>query len=188
MTMLSKGSKPDNYEPHNFLKIFADIYKYLQPSFIFCCESFLESNSPGILALCETNLIDSQLILEIWWRSYLPLIQKDYYSYAWSCSLCERRASFRTYLQKTPWIPTSVVDWLYFAQHLTSFSSINHLVCCCDSQAVSINSSANVCVFWDFNIHHKGCLTYSGGSVGPGELCYSFSVSNDLTQIVNFST
>ena len=96
MTMLSKGSKPDNYEPHNFLKIFADIYKYLQPSFIFCCESFLESNSPGILALCETNLIDSQLILEIWWRSYLPLIQKDYYSYAWSCSLCERRTSICT--------------------------------------------------------------------------------------------
>ena len=31
-------------------------------------------------------------------------------------------------------------------------------------------------------------LTYSGGTDRPGELCYNFSISNDLTQIVNFPT
>ena len=31
-------------------------------------------------------------------------------------------------------------------------------------------------------------LTYSGGTDGPGELCYNFSISNNLTQIVNFPT
>ena len=31
-------------------------------------------------------------------------------------------------------------------------------------------------------------LTYSGGTDRPGELCYNFSVSNDLTQMVNFPT
>ena len=41
------------------------------------CESFLESNSPCVLALCETNLdvsIDSGNFSV---RGYLPLIQKD---------------------------------------------------------------------------------------------------------------
>ena len=41
-------------------------------------------------------------------------------------------------------------------------------------------------VFGDFNVHHKDWLTYSGGTDRPGELCYNFSISNDLTQIVNF--
>ena len=31
-------------------------------------------------------------------------------------------------------------------------------------------------------------LTYSGRTDRPGELCYKFSISNDLTQIVNFPT
>ena len=43
-------------------------------------------------------------------------------------------------------------------------------------------------VFGDFNVHHKVWLTYSGGTDRPGELCYNFSISNDLTQIVNFPT
>ena len=43
-------------------------------------------------------------------------------------------------------------------------------------------------VFGDFNVHHKDWLTYSGGTDRLGELCYNFSISNDLTQIVNFPT
>ena len=30
--------------------------------------------------------------------------------------------------------------------------------------------------------------TYSGGTDRPGELCYNFSASNDLTQVGNFPT
>ena len=51
-----------------------------------------------------------------------------------------------------------------------------------------INPSANVFVFGDFNVHHKDWLTYSGGTDRPGELCYNFSITNDLTQMVNFPT
>ena len=50
------------------------------------------------------------------------------------------------------------------------------------------NSSANVFVFGDFNVHHKDWLTYFGGTDRSDELCYNFSISNDLTQIVNFPT
>ena len=50
-----------------------------------------------------------------------------------------------------------------------------------------INPSA-VFVFGYFNIYYKDWLTYSGGTDRPGELSYNFSISNDLTQMVNFPT
>ena len=37
-----------------------------------------------------------------------------------------------------------------------------------------------------FFFHHKDFQTYSGGTDRPGELCYNFSISNDLTQMVKF--
>ena len=43
-------------------------------------------------------------------------------------------------------------------------------------------------VFGDFNTHYKDWLTYSGETDRPGELCYNFSISNDLTLIVNLPT
>ena len=56
------------------------------------------------------------------------------------------------------------------------------------NEVLSINPSVNVLVSGDFNIHHKDWLTYSGGTERSGELCYNFSVSNDITQMVNFPT
>ena len=41
------------------------------------CKSFLESNSPNILALCETNLDDSIDSGNFSVRGYLLLIRKD---------------------------------------------------------------------------------------------------------------
>ena len=52
---------------------------------------------------------------------------------------------------------------------------------------LSINPSA-VFVFGDFNVHHKDWLSNFGGTDRPGELCYHFSISNDLTQTINFPT
>ena len=53
-------------------------------------------------------------------------------------------------------------------------------------EILSISPSVDVFVFGDFNVHHKDWLTYSGGTDRPGELCYNFSISNDLTQMINF--
>ena len=66
----------------------------------------------------------------------------------------------------------------------TVFDSISSNI----DQVLSINSSVNVYVFGNFNAHHKDWLTYSGETYWPGELCYNFSISNDLTQMVNFPT
>ena len=55
-------------------------------------------------------------------------------------------------------------------------------------EIILINPSANVFVFGDFNVHHRDWLTYFGGTDRPGELCCNFSISNDFTQMANFST
>ena len=76
MTILSKACKPENFESHNSLKLsFANI-QGLRSNFVNS-ESFLESNSPDILALCETNLDDSIDSGNFSVRGYLPLIRKD---------------------------------------------------------------------------------------------------------------
>ena len=86
-------------------------------------------------------------------------------------------------------ILTYVFDQLYFTQSLTSFSSTNHILHLCAWLLILfyltqidllINPPANLDVFGDFNVHHKDWLTYSGRTDRPGELCYNFSISNDL--------
>ena len=65
----------------------------------------------------------------------------------------------------------------------TVFDSISSNI----DEVFSINPYANVFVFGDFNVHHKDWLTCSGGTDRSSEFCYNFSISNDLTQIFNFS-
>ena len=55
-------------------------------------------------------------------------------------------------------------------------------------EVLLINTYANAFVFGDFNLHQKDWITYCGGTDRPGELCYNFSISNDLNQMVNFHT
>ena len=55
------------------------------------------------------------------------------------------------------------------------------------NEVLSINSS-NGFLFGGINVRHKDRLTYSGGTDRPGEVCYNFSISNKLTQMVNFPT
>ena len=91
--------------------------------------------------------------------------------------LCFRLASFH-----------SVSDFLFLYRSPSSslrtvFDSISSNI----DKVLSINPSA-VFVFGDFNVHHKDWLTYSGRINQPGELCYNFSISNDLTHMVNFPT
>ena len=76
MLILSKAYKPDNFESHNSLKLSFMNIRGLHSNFVDC-ESFLESNSPDILALCETNLDDSIDSGNFSVRGYLPLIRKD---------------------------------------------------------------------------------------------------------------
>ena len=79
MVILSKGCKRDNFQSHNFLKLsFTNNIRGLRSNFVEC-ESFLESYSPDILALWETNFDDSIDSDNFSVRGYLPLIRN--YSY-----------------------------------------------------------------------------------------------------------
>ena len=73
MAILSKGSKPDNFEPENSLKLSFMSIRGLRSNF-FKCESFHQSNSPDILALCETSLDDLIDSGNFSLRGYLLLI------------------------------------------------------------------------------------------------------------------
>ena len=77
MAILSQVCKPDNFQSHSSLKLSFTNNWCLFLNFVEY-ESFLESNSPGIYALCETNSDDSvdscrQFLL----MGYLSLIQND---------------------------------------------------------------------------------------------------------------
>ena len=76
MVILSKAFKPDNFESHNSLKLSFTNIRGLCSNFVDC-ESFLESNSSDVLALCEINLDDSINSGNFSVRGYLPFIQKD---------------------------------------------------------------------------------------------------------------
>ena len=199
MTILSKAGKPDNFQSHNSLKLSFTNIRGLRSNFVDC-ESFLQSNSPDILALCEINLDDSINSGNFSVKGYLLLIRKDSSTHMHGLAIYVKEGlSFARDLS----LEDSVNSYLYFQLALlhsvpyffflyrspssslcTVFDSISSNI----YEVLSINPSANVFVFGDFNVYHKDWLTFSGGTDRSGEICYNFSISNDLTLMVNFLT
>ena len=123
MAILSKGSKPDNFEPH----------KYFRPLFQFCWMWIF----PWIKLSWHSSSMWDKLGWLSWFWQFLCEglssfnLKSFYYSYAWSCILCERRTSFCTVL-----ISRKLCGFLLmFSTRFTSlclacFSSTDHLLCC----------------------------------------------------------
>ena len=183
MAILSKACKPDNFESHNSLKLSFTNIRGLRSNFVDC-EFFLESNSPDILALSETNLDDSIDSDNFSVRSYLPLIRKDSSTHMHGHAVYVKDGlpfardlslenSADSYLCFRLALLHSVSYFFFLYRSPSSSSNID--------EVLSINPSANIFVFGDFNVHHKDWLAYSGGTDQPGELCYNFSIANDLT-------
>ena len=124
------------------------------------CEFFLESNSPDILAVCETNLDDSIDSGNFSVRGYLPLIRKDSIThmhglavyvkeglpFAWDLSLENSADSYLCF-----WLALlHLVSYFFFLYQsplllCTVFDSISSNI----DEVLSINPSANVFVFRD---------------------------------------
>ena len=198
MAILSKACKPDNFESHNSLKLSFTNIRGLRSNFVDC-ESFFESNSPDILALCETNLDDSIDSGNFSMRGYLPLIRKDSSTPMHGLAVYVKEGlpfardlslenSADSYLCFRFALLHSVSYFFFLYRSPSSLCTVFDSVSSNIDEVLSINPSANVFVFGDFNVHPKDWLTYSGGTGRPGELCYNFSISNDLTQTVNFPT
>ena len=116
--------------------------------------------------------------LAVYWKEGLP--------FAWDLSL---ENSVDSYLCFRLALLHSVSYLFFLYQSLSSFlCMVFYSISSNIDEFLSFNQSANVFLIGDFNVHHKDCPTYSGGTDRPGELCYNFSISNDLTQMVNFPT
>ena len=165
----------------NSLKLrFRNIWGLL--SNFFVSKSFLESNSPDILAQCETNLDDLIDSGNFSVRGYLLLIQK--YSSTHMHGLAaygKDGVSFERDLS----LENSADSYLCFRLvlvHLVSYFFILYqspFLCLCrvfDSvwsnidEVPLISPSANAFVFGYLDVDHKDCLTYSCGTAWPGEL------------------
>ena len=128
MAILSKVSEPDNFESHDSLKLSFTNIRGLRLNFVDC-ESFLESNSPDILALCETNLDDSIDSGSFSGRGYPLLIRKDFNTHMHGLAVYVKEGlPFARDLSPENSADSYVFNWLYFAHCLTSFSSIDHLL------------------------------------------------------------
>ena len=172
MAILSKACKPDNFESHNSLKLSFTNIRGLRSNLVDC-KSFLESTSPDILALCETNLDDSTDSDHFSVRGYLPLIRKDSSThmhglavyvkkglpFARDISLENSYLCFRLALLDS-------MSYFFFLYHSPSSS----LCTAFDSISSNIDEVLNVFVFGDFNVHHKDWLTYSGGTDRSGQM------------------
>ena len=198
MAILSKACKQDNFELHNTLKLSFMNIQGLRLNFVDC-ESFLESKSPEILALCETNLDDSTDSGNFSVRGYLPLIRKDSSTHMHGLAVYVKEGlpfardlslenSADSYLCFRLALRHSVSYFFFLYQSPSSLCTVFYSISSNIDEVLSINPSANVFLFGNFNIHHEDWLTYSSGTDRSGELSYNFSISNDLTQMVNFPT
>ena len=120
------------------------------------------------------------------------------YSNAWSTSLCETKTSVytRAFLWKIWWfLSVFSIDFI-FIQFPISFFSIDHYHVLTVFDAVSsdirkilsINPSANVLFFGDFNVHQKYWLICHDKIDRSGEFYYNSFISNDPFQIFNLPT
>ena len=175
MTILSIACKPDKFELHNSLKNSFTNIRGLRWNFVDC-ESFLESNSPDILPLCETNLDDSIDSGNFSVRGYLPLIRKDSGTHMHGLAVFGKEGlSFARDVS----LQNSADSYLCFGLALLHSVSYFFFLCRSRSSALcivfdsissnidevlSINPSANIFVFGDFDVHHKDWLAYSGGT------------------------
>ena len=162
MAILSKTCTPDNFELNNSLKLSFTNIQGLCSNFVDC-ESFLESNSPDILALCETNLDDSIDSGNFFVRGYLPLTRKDSNTHMHGLAYMKEGLPFARDL----FLENSADSYLCF--QLALLHSVSYFFFRCWSpssslymvfdsissnidEVLSINSSAYVFLFGDFNV------------------------------------
>ena len=197
MAILSKTCKSDNFESHNSLKPSFTNIRGLRSNFVDC-ESFLESNSPDILALRTTNLGDSIDSDNFSVRGYLPLIRKDSGTHMHGLAVyvkeglpfardlsLENSADSYLYFRLALLHSVSYFFFLYRSPS-SSLCTVFDFISSKIDEVLSINPSANVFVFGDFNVHHEDWLTYSGGTDRTGELCYNFLSQMTLLRWLTF--
>ena len=175
MTILWKACRPNSFELENSLKLtFTNIWR-LRSNF-FDCESFFESNSPDILALCVTNVDDSIDSGNFSVKCYFPLIQKDSSTYMHSHAVYVNEGFSLTLGLSLENSADCYLSFRLALLHALSYffflyrSSSSSFCMVLKSISSNIDETLdNVFDFGDFNIRYKHWLTYSGGIDRSGE-------------------
>ena len=187
MAMLSKGGKSDNFQSHNPVKLNVINVKSFLSNFVEC-KSFLESNSPDILALFETNLNESIDSCNFSVRGYLPIIRNDSVTHMHGLAVYVKGLRFArdlslensadSYLCCRLALLHSTSYFFFLYQSLSSsLCTVSDVISSNRDEVLLINPCANVFELGDLNVLDKDWLTYSSGTGRPGELCVKFFLS-----------
>ena len=148
------------------------------------------------LDLCNINLDDSVDSGNFSVNGYLHLNWKDSVThvnglavyvkkgllFAWDVSLENSQDSYLCFRLALLHL-VSCFPFLYWSISLcTVFDAASSNIDI--DEALLINPSTNVFFLGDFSVRHENWLTYSDGTDRPDKLCYIFSISNGLTQMV----
>ena len=166
MIILSKACKPDNFESHNSLKLSFTNIRGLRSNFVDC-KSFLESNSPDILAQCQTNLDNSIDSGNLSMRDYRPLIRKNSSTHMHELAVYVREGlpfardlslenSADSYVHFRLLL-LHLVSYFFFLYQSPALSLCTVFGCILSNidEVLSINPSANMFALRDINAHHK---------------------------------
>ena len=156
-------------------------------------ETFLHSTNPDRLALSESKLDSSVLSNDFSVPNYvvhrldagpchgLILFAKSGLALTRLVALENRSFQFMVFsLCRT----TSTHVFIFCYRSPNSDSDIFSALSSCIDEALHMYPSANLSVFGDFNVHHKGWLTHSRSTDQLGISAFNFSLCHDLTQIV----
>ena len=118
-------------------------------------------------------------------RDYIPLIRKDSITHMHHLAVyvkeglpfgldlsLEKSADSYSFFQLALLHTVSYFFFLYWSPSLSLCTDIDPTSSNI-YESLSINPSANVCVFGDFDFHHKDWLTCSGETDRPDELWYN---------------
>ena len=128
MAILSKGCKRDNFESHNSLKLALSILGVF-------IQIWLKVN----LFFNQTLLTFLHCVRQTWMNWFWKFLCEGlspfnlkglFYSYTWSCSLCEGRTSFCMGFISRKLCGFCLCFWLALLYSVSYFfSSIDHLLC-----------------------------------------------------------
>ena len=182
----------------NSLKLSFTSIECFHSNFVVC-ESFRESNSPDILAICEAKLDDSIYSGNFYVRGYIPLIRKDSNTHMHGLAVHVKGGipfprdlslgnSADCYLCFQLVLLHSVSYFFFLYQSpssslFTVFDSISSNI----EEVLSVNPSANVFVFGDFNVLLRTGLPILVEVIDLMNSVIIFLISNDLTKMVNFT-
>ena len=152
------------------------------------------------MALSETNLEDAVDSNSFIVKGYVPLICKDSTTHmhglgvfvkeglplAWEIALKTLGESYMCF-QLALLHSVSYFYFLYRSPSSPSCSVLDAVSTNID-RVLSKHLTANVFVFGDFNVHHSEWLKYSHGTYQPVEYFFNFTITHDLTQVVDFPT